>query len=1438
MGPLPVVLFLHGTGESGTDNEKQVNSNADILYRLTDTYYQDHPAIIIAPQSPTVGTAGWGNEQMTKSLWALVNSVQQEFNTDLSRLYVMGLSMGGWGTWGLLEHYADKIAAAATFSGWSNDPKTQASLNKDIPVWIFHGDADTTIVPAHSRNVFNELKAVGNTKVKYTEFPGVGHSSWVNAYTYTDPNDGNTNLVDWLFAQTKPTYNITTTTSSVYGTVTANTYSSIAGETIGLTVTPASGYKLTLNSLKVGGGAIELKSIGNNVFTFVMPAEDVTVAASFESASASVPYNVNVAGPSANGSVASDKATAQTDDTVTLSVYSATNYKLKTLTVSPNGFGMKVALTPAGSNQFTFKMPAGNVNITAEFEIIYQVLYAETFDASTSVGGGAWAGDTAAIVARPGGTAGDKVVEITQGTGKNLYQLPELSYQSGVDYTFEYDFRGDNSIGGNSFYFNDSQMVFDDNGSATAGSMNLYAYNNWTKRTYTKYEWHHFKLQFKHDGVKWYFNIFIDNVLRADGAVYSVTALGNQSVMLKNGNKSVPGGKAYYDNFFLYRGQKEPVTGITVSGAGGKSSVKTGNTLQMSSAVVPNAATNPSVTWSVVNGTGNATIDTNGLLTGGSVGQVTVRATSQDGSGVVGSLVVTISGLETFILPTPAQGTTTMIYLDVQTSFPQVNWQTLDRLYIPAGNYTQFQVGNLPQRSASEPLIITNYGGQVKIAGTGTPYGVKIRGGSNWIFTGKYDPVLRTGDVNYPGHLNGNYTNSSGDYGIEIKNGAGHGIEVINAATPMYAVQNNVTNYEISFIEIANTGFAGIALKTDGASNIVDGVKVHDMYIHDVEAEGMYIGYTLAATGQNKFTNLEVYNNRVLRTGAEGIQLVNMGNGVNVHHNTVVMTAMDWKDPFQANQEGNLQYYQRDGSASIHDNIFIGGGEIMFNYKTYKATTDVLNSNDEVHVYNNYFAHARSYFGFIGEDTTNQTTKLRFENNVIRKISFSWNEEVHPTATDRNILFYTSANTANPLIFNNNTRDGSQKFIDVLTGNNGTTSHVSASGNTTVATIAPVQFRDPNLPADFDWLLVERWANVSVDKAWPGIAINFQYGDYVYQNGKDYAYQNGNWYKNIQAGTHTGKNPLTSPETWQLQTPMTDDFRLHSSSPYQSMGLFAGQESAQMNTSLSGPVSVLANQEFKTTYSLSNVANSVYGNIYAQQVSLAFDPNLVEFVSATPIKPGLSLVTNTDTPGLVKLVAVSPGVAITSDGGVVELTWKAKAVTATQNASISVTKAKLSDGQGRESDANLSTYSISLVYVDKTALHTKISQAQAAYNAAVEGTGLGQYPTGSKATLLAAIQAAQLVAANGQATQVTTDDALTALSSALQTFQRAVITSIKGDVVGNDGLITIGDLGLVAANYGAELGQANWNLVKNADMDGDNKIGLYDLATLARKVLE
>lgn len=576
-------------------------------------------------------------------------------------------------------------------------------------------------------------------------------------------------------------------------------------------------------------------------------------------------------------------------------------------------------------------------------------------------------------------------------------------------------------------------------------------------------------------------------------------------------------------------------TGVTVSGEGGAIAVLLNGTLQMSAEVAPAHATDKSVAWSVQDGTGSATISSSGLLTGVSEGKVMVKATAQDGTNVFGTVEITVADeiLNTFLLPT--QSTGNLHYPDLQSAFPQVDWETLDRLYIPAGVYGLMKLGNLPDRSANHPLIITNYGGQVKIASTYT-YTVSMEGGSHWVLTGEYDPENQTGHIDYKGHQDGNYANSEGNYGIEIARSNSSGI----------AVGNGATNFELSYIEIAHAGFAGLLIKTDhNPTATMDGVKIHDLYIHDAESEGMYLGNTSSnIDSQHLFTNLEIYNNRVLRSGTEGIQLGHMGDGVNVHHNVIVMSAVDWKDPFQPWQDNALQYGQRTGSADIHHNIIIGGASKLFDVRFYAASTDTLNPNDEVRMYNNYFSHGRNNLAYIHSTTSNTVTKFHFYDNIIREMNYSY-DELPGTQTDLGIMFFAANNTNNPLTFTDNIHDGSRLFIDTINGNNGTSGNVTATGNTTT-TVDPVVFEDVTFPADFDWSKVEVWDDYS--NLYSG-TIYYEYGDYVYY------YPTGELYKNIEPGIHTGKNPTTHPATWELQSPMEEDFRLDPASPYQGFGL-------------------------------------------------------------------------------------------------------------------------------------------------------------------------------------------------------------------------------------------------------------------------------------------
>lgn len=202
-GTFPLVLFLHGAGERGSDNVKQLTHG--VWRFVADSVQQDHPSIVIAPQAPK--DSYWGEaEWRTKSTrlkevpakplvlaMGLLDQVQDEYTIDASRMYITGLSMGGFGTWNLITRYPDKFAAAAPVCGGGD--ATKAHLIADLPIWNFHGARDNVVPPQLSRDMIAAIRYAGGHP-GYSEYPDVGHGSWVQAYN--EPY-----LVDWLFSHRK-----------------------------------------------------------------------------------------------------------------------------------------------------------------------------------------------------------------------------------------------------------------------------------------------------------------------------------------------------------------------------------------------------------------------------------------------------------------------------------------------------------------------------------------------------------------------------------------------------------------------------------------------------------------------------------------------------------------------------------------------------------------------------------------------------------------------------------------------------------------------------------------------------------------------------------------------------------------------------------------------------------------------------------------------------------------------------------------------------------------------------------------------------------------------------------------------------------------------------------------------------------------------------------
>lgn len=205
----PMLFFLHGHGECGTENELQIR----VLKkenRLLNMVVEKDDCIVVAPQCPCNVKYEWvpvehkwntGSRELTErptvGLAAAMELLQKFLDSgkvDLARVYAAGISMGGYGTWELITRRPEVFAAAIPLCG-SGIPSMADKL-VNIGIWAFHGESDGTVPAKGTKDMEEAIKAAGGTKMKATYFPGVGHECWGAAYA----TEG---LIDWLFAQTK-----------------------------------------------------------------------------------------------------------------------------------------------------------------------------------------------------------------------------------------------------------------------------------------------------------------------------------------------------------------------------------------------------------------------------------------------------------------------------------------------------------------------------------------------------------------------------------------------------------------------------------------------------------------------------------------------------------------------------------------------------------------------------------------------------------------------------------------------------------------------------------------------------------------------------------------------------------------------------------------------------------------------------------------------------------------------------------------------------------------------------------------------------------------------------------------------------------------------------------------------------------------------------------
>lgn len=184
----PLVVFLHGSGESGSDLEQVKRHGPPKLIANG----KEFPFIVVSPQASLIPPRGWQIETLN----AMLDDVLAKYAVEPDQVYLTGLSMGGFGTWAWASANPQRFAAIAPICG-GGDTWLASRRLKTMPTWVFHGAKDPAVPIADSEQMVAALKEAGNPEVKFTVYPEAGHDSWTASYA-------NPELYTWLLSHKRP----------------------------------------------------------------------------------------------------------------------------------------------------------------------------------------------------------------------------------------------------------------------------------------------------------------------------------------------------------------------------------------------------------------------------------------------------------------------------------------------------------------------------------------------------------------------------------------------------------------------------------------------------------------------------------------------------------------------------------------------------------------------------------------------------------------------------------------------------------------------------------------------------------------------------------------------------------------------------------------------------------------------------------------------------------------------------------------------------------------------------------------------------------------------------------------------------------------------------------------------------------------------------------
>tara|TARA_R110002111_G_scaffold250245_1_gene314452 strand:- start:933 stop:1766 length:834 start_codon:yes stop_codon:yes gene_type:complete len=198
----PLIVFLHGAGENGNDNQRQLKY---LPQQMAQSHWQEkYPCFLLAPQCPH--NMNWSsparaadspedkNQNLLDQIQQIILDISSKYPVDTRRIYITGYSMGGFGTWSMIARYPELFASAVPICG-GGDPDT-VSLFVHLPIWVAHGTLDQIVPVTRSRDMVAAFHKAGGDPI-YQELDGVKHDSWTSTYAF------DSGMFAWMFQQRK-----------------------------------------------------------------------------------------------------------------------------------------------------------------------------------------------------------------------------------------------------------------------------------------------------------------------------------------------------------------------------------------------------------------------------------------------------------------------------------------------------------------------------------------------------------------------------------------------------------------------------------------------------------------------------------------------------------------------------------------------------------------------------------------------------------------------------------------------------------------------------------------------------------------------------------------------------------------------------------------------------------------------------------------------------------------------------------------------------------------------------------------------------------------------------------------------------------------------------------------------------------------------------------